>query len=444
MKRPSKVILLRPPDDSPSDFYNMEESLGILYIAAYLRQHGIAVEVVDAIILNWDVKQTVQHLVSEDFDILGITLFNVAIRKTWEIVRLLKQEKPFVHINVGGHYPTFAYQEILGTISEIDSVTRFEGEITFLHLVHALRSGKSVHGVAGIALRGDTGIIVETGLRPRIIDLDSLPVPTRECFQQIQKPNKALSVCTSRGCWAKCKYCTITAFYNAKDIPRWVGRTANNVLDEIEGLYEKFGCSTFAFVDAEFFGPGRKGKERVRAIAEEIQRRGLQIKYSFDCRPEEVEDELFALLKATGLSVVYLGLESGAQSQLDRWDRLGTVEIGRRAVEILKKHDIILQAGFILYDPWTTMEEIVESLQFIQEVKAVSLPLFIRAMEIRPGMDLEKRLEAEANIYKSAPFQYDYRFQDQRVAVFRDALSIAFADLLAVYNKLTECAFRPS
>jgi hypothetical protein len=117
---------------------------------------------------------------------------------------------------------------------------------------------------------------------------------------------------------------------------------------------------------------------------------------------------------------------------------LCTVEIGKRAVETLRKHDIILQAGFILYDPWTTMEEILESLQFIQEVKAVSLPLFVRAMEIRPGMDLEKRLEAEDNIYKSAPFQYDYRFHDPRVAAFRDILSVAFADLLALYNQLTE------
>jgi len=433
-----KVILLRPPEDSPRDFYSIVESLGIAYIASYIREKGEKVRIIDSIIQDLDVKQTVNYLLREDFDILGITLFNVAVDKTRRILKILKKEKPYVHINVGGHYPTFAYKEIIDNIEEIDSVTRFEGEITFYELIQALRGKVNPQKVPGLVIRNSKNEFYLTPHRERIKNLDSLPFPSRETWPRIQKDKKAFSVCSSRGCWAKCKYCTITQFYSSNGVPKWVGRTPQNVLNEIEKLINEYNSKFFAFVDADFFGPGYKGKQRVKTIAQEIIKRRLNIKYAFDCRPDDIDEELFTFLKETGLSLVYLGLESGVQAQLARWGRQCNLEDGLKAVDILKKLGILIQAGFILYDPWTTLDEIVASLEFIKEVKVVSLPLFVRAMEIRPGMDLEKKLIEESNIYKRAPFDYGYYFKDKKVTIFRDGISYIFEDLLNFYKKFAE------
>lgn len=437
-QRNKKVILLRPPDDSPNDFYNQEESLGIGYIASVLRNYSIAVEIVDAIILNWDADETIHYLLDNDFDILGITLFSVAIQKTCNILKVLKANRPNIHVTVGGQYPTFAYEEILGEIPEIDSITRFEGEITFLELVKAIRDKKPLDSVKGLAFRDSSGEIVITPRRKRITVLESLPFPVRDTFPLINKKNKALSICSSRGCWGQCGYCTINTFYNSKGEPKWVGRLPNDVVDEIERLSKEFDCNVFSFVDAEIFGSGKKGKKRVEEIADEIKRRGLRIRYSFNCRPEDISEKLFSYLKETGLSLVYIGLESGSQSQLDRWQRCSTVEIGKQAISVLKRLQINCQVGFILYDPWTSIGELIESLALIKEIKMVSLPLFVRAMEIRPGMPLEKRILNSAEIKHNKPFRYDYVFHDERVEMFRDIMMQVLTKPLEIYRMLIE------
>ena len=87
MGQSSKVVLLRPPEDVPTDFYNVQEALGIAYIAAYLRDQGISTEIVDSIVNGWDVEETVRHLLGESFDVLGITLFPTSIAKVSVILR---------------------------------------------------------------------------------------------------------------------------------------------------------------------------------------------------------------------------------------------------------------------------------------------------------------------------------------------------------------------
>jgi anaerobic magnesium-protoporphyrin IX monomethyl ester cyclase len=432
------VVLLRPPDDAPRDFYSVQEALGPAYVASFLRSQGVHVGIVDSIVRGWDVSETSDYLLSQHLDILGISLFSIATRQTREILVSLQAAKPHVHVTVGGQFPTFAWRDLLTWAPEIDSVVRFEGEEAFAALVDSIRAGRPLAEIPGLALRGTDGEPFLTPVPRRITELDSLPYPARDVYEELGDSRKAISICSSRGCWARCKYCTISAFYRATGSPGWVARAPTAVVDEIQSLGERYGCGAFAFVDADFVGPGAGGRQRARHIGEEILRRRLDIQYSFDCRPEVVDEALFSLLKDSGLSVVYMGIESGVQSQLDRWGRASRPEVVLRAIDTLRKLGIEIQAGYMLYDPWTTMEELVGSLEFVREIDCVSLPLFVRMLEIRPGMELEERIRREATTTKNGLFDYSYDFKDPRVEAFRNTLADSLGRVLTLYKHLVD------
>ncbi|MGA2721415.1 MAG: hypothetical protein ABSG79_03275 [Bryobacteraceae bacterium] len=57
----------------------------------------------------------------------------------------------------------------------------------------------------------------------------------------------------------------------------WRSRSPGSVVDEIQHLQRQYGVERINFLDDEFIGVGRKGRERALAIGEEIVRRLLRL-----------------------------------------------------------------------------------------------------------------------------------------------------------------------
>lgn len=431
------VLLVRPPEPQMSKFYSKGESLGLGYLAAVLRQNGYSVEILDCVLLDIDHKQAVDEIRERQGTILGFSVFAMAMGETVSLISELRGLGCDSHITLGGHFPTFRAKALLERYPLIDSIVRYEGEYTLLDLLRAIKEGKDCSTVNGISYRKQNEVIENEDREP-VLDLDSFPFPERDMLPNALKYGSDIYVSTSRGCWGNCTYCSISPFRpKGFKVPGWRARSAKNVVDELEYLVKTYDCSSIAIGDSDFIGPGKIGRRRAEDITDELLHRGLKISFAMYTRVDEVDPDLFRQLKEAGLSTVYLGVESGVQAALDRWNKHTTVEQNYRALEICKKLDLHVEAGFILYDPYTTIGEIAQNLKFLKETGMFDFPTFLARMEVRAGMAMEENLAIEGRL-KGDDLTPSYDMIDPLAELFHSTLCKMLEPMSPVYLYLRD------
>ena len=215
--------------------------------------------------------------------------------------------------------------------------------------------------------RGQGGgvTLVNTGHRPVMRDLDSLPAPARDLID-IERYRAAwqrhgrfsMNIVTSRGCSFHCNWC-------AKPIwgQRYNVRSPESVVAEVASL-KALGADHLWFMD-DILGikPGW-----ITRFADLIEERGLRT--PFKClsradlllRPGEIE----ALARA-GCESVWIGAESGSQKVLDAMEKGTTVEQVREAARRMKQAGIrpafFLQFGY----PGEDWEDVQATLQLVRD-----------------------------------------------------------------------------
>jgi len=404
-----------------SKMQDINENIGIGYIASYSRARGKKIEILDIAARGWSLKQAVEYICDSPPPLIGISiLFQEGAAEALAFARMLRKGGVKSHIIVGGIYPTFEYQNLLQNHPEIDSVCIGEGVETFYYLLESLLKGADISKVEGIALRKD-GSIVTTPPRAPLMDLDTLPFPARDVLPFTLKRKTYAPIVSSRGCYGRCSFCSVSGFFTSIKA-RYRARNPERVADEIESLIEEYGVRRFTFDDANFMGAGRAGRERAAEFARIVMERGLKIEYSIQCRCDNVERELFKLMKESGLVRVYLGVESGSQPQLDRYRKDSSVEENLRALQLLADLGIFVQMGFIMFDPLATVDDISANQQFLADVKAMfpedKLGYLSPTTKLIPlsGSEYMERLK-EAGQLKGNYLDYTYDFADKKTAM---------------------------
>ena len=409
-----KILLLQPLFDDPEPLTSRTESLGLGYIAAVLRKDGHEVEVLDAQLRNLTHKQTIREVLAREFDCLGITAADAHKKTLISIVRAVRKRRKDAIIVAGGYLPTLAAEQLLAACPEIDFVIRGEGETVASDVFGRISRGEEWQDTPGVAFLKD-GAPVLNQPPPLVQDLDSLPLPARDALNQSAIPAPAL-VASSRGCYHRCAFCCIHVFYGVSGgrAPRY--RSPDSVVNEVESVVTATGTKKVGFVDDDFVGPGDKNRERVIKIAEEIRARKLGITFSAEFRADEIDDDLLKLLKEAGLTRVLLGIESGVQRQLDTYNKRITVEQNRHAIEAVKRCGLDFSAGFIMLDPYVTVDEINENLQFMRETGlsgAASIASLQSMMKLKlfHGLTLTGQLREEG-LLREKGLDVDYAFKD--------------------------------
>lgn len=345
----------------------MQEHLGFGYIASFLRRRGYSVEIIDAGLRRLSPKKLAGEIFALDPDLLGITIvYQAAAAEQLSVIPLLREAGFDSHITIGGYSATLAHREYIEWRDDVDSIVRGEGEYTTLELLEHLAGKREVGSIKGLTYR-ENGRIVENDVRPLIDDLDALPFPARDELHHAFERGGCVTIVSSRGCYAGCRYCSIRSFYDCLPGPNWRGRSPDNVLEELELVVRDTGCRKVKFEDANFFGPGEKGSDRVVRIAEGILERDLELSFRFECRTENVDEEVFTLLKRAGLEEVFIGVESFVPRVLDEMKKGATVEDNLRALDILAGLGIRAGVGFIAFDPDTTLEEFFTNLEMVKK-----------------------------------------------------------------------------
>jgi radical SAM superfamily enzyme YgiQ (UPF0313 family) len=100
--------------------------IGLAYIAAFLREHGHRVTIIDAEVEQLNSEQITQQAQKADF--AGITTTAPIYNSALEIARLIKRSNNGTTVVLGGPQAMFLDAEILEK-STVDAVVRGEGEV---------------------------------------------------------------------------------------------------------------------------------------------------------------------------------------------------------------------------------------------------------------------------------------------------------------------------
>ena len=402
-------------------------NLGMGYLAAHLHAHGYTVDLIE---FRDDRASIVERVLASEPLVVGFSLIFQYFMLDYErLARDLREAGCNAHFTIGGHYPSLCHDEVLTAMPQLDSVTRFEGELTLLDLVTCLARGDDWRSVDGLAYLDDDGQVVESAPRALVHDLDELPLPVRTSATPAVLGWKAMPLLASRGCARRCSFCSIHTFYRSAPGKTVRVRRPERVVAEMKQLIEEFGVTVFLFQDDDFPLWGRAGKVWVLELVDELHRQGLvgRCIWKISCRADYVEPELFATLRDAGLYLVYMGLESGSEEGLATLNKKITAETNLRAVRILKDLGLLYEYGFMLFDPSSTFESVRVNVRFLREFLGDGSggAVFCRMMPYG-GTPIRDQLRAEGRL-KGDVRHPDYDFLDLRLNRYHALLDDAVA-----------------
>jgi anaerobic magnesium-protoporphyrin IX monomethyl ester cyclase len=264
-----------------------------------------------------------------------------------------------------------------------------------LELVRHAEGEIDLSKVKGIAyLKKDTGKVSFTPSRKTIENLDDIPFPSREFFDNGSYKNyyakrfgyTTTSLITSRGCPFNCDFCSRPIFGND-----YRARTATNIVDEVETIRD-LGYDRAWFADDCF----TLNRNRLMNICDELTHRHMKIGWECLSRVDTVDSAVAAKMKQAGCIRVYFGIESGNDSILTLMNKQVTVKQAAEAVHIFRKANMEVGAFFILGYPGENEKTILDTVKF-----ASSLPLNYLSFTLPypiPGTPLFERVKDEMTL----------------------------------------------
>lgn len=329
-----KILLVRPPAVAfkyqPDIILN--EPLGILYLAGYLKKYHKNVAVIDGLAggeafqrgdfygLGLSYDKLAEEVREHAPDIVGIShMYSFYSQGVYDTAKIIKDINRNIFIVCGGTAAGVSSQELLQG-GNINMVVSGEGEQVLLGLVERMETGGSLFDLPGTVLKVGGEIKVNPP-QPFLADLNVLPFPARELLDMSKYYNDRyslvhgmryprLSMVTSRGCPFNCVFCSIHSVWRHK----YRARSAENVVDEIEFLYNQLGIKEIIFYDDNM----TFDKRRINQICSEIKRRKIDIRWSV---PNGVaiwtlDKETIRNMKSAGCFKITFGLESGSLATL--------------------------------------------------------------------------------------------------------------------------------
>lgn len=397
-------------------------NLGLGYLAATLRRAGYDVRVLD---IELPEQTLVEAVRQADPTLVGFSLiFQFYIRRYAELMAALRAAGVDAHFTMGGHYPTLSAAETLKAAPDLDSVVRYEGEITLLEMVRALDAGDDWRGLEGVvSRRGDE--LIANPPRALIHDLDSLPYPERD-FEPMRVLGRAIMpILASRGCARTCSFCSIHTFYRSAPGKVVRIRKPAEVAREMRMLYDQDHVTVFLFQDDDFPLFGKKWREWAGEFVDELHKADLpgKVIWKINCRADAVDAELLSRMRDAGLYLVYMGLESGTEEGLRTLHKEISVEQNLAAVALLKMLGIRFEFGFMLLDPSSTFQSVRANVQFLRRIvgDGSASATFCKMLPY-DGTPIKDALQAAGRL-KGDVCTPDYDFLDPRLDGFYAALA---------------------
>jgi radical SAM superfamily enzyme YgiQ (UPF0313 family) len=378
----ARIVLITPPYERIAPGYefvkivtNRSPSLGLLHLAAEVRQHGYEPSIIESDAFDLSIDDVVERVVEEQPPYVGITLFTVGVWSAAEIARRIKSALPDTVVIVGGPHISSMARETMLRFREFDLAVMGEGEEPLVRLLDTLEAGGDPESVPSLVYM-DKEEVRCTAALPANVALDHLPYPAWDLlpgFPRGYPPaiydfprHPVATIAASRGCPFHCRFCDTSTF--GAQVRAY---SPERIFEIIQHLQSTYGVRHIMFVDDLFLA----SRLRTWKLCELIINSGTKITWSCAARVDTVRPDLLALMKKAGCWEISFGLESGSNDLLRKMDKLADIEKSEKAINWTAEAGIRSKGLFILGYPGETEETIGVTREFIRRVPVTIMNL---------------------------------------------------------------------
>lgn len=376
--------------------------------------------------LSWYNQDGVPSSLDENLDIIGISLNIKRIEVFESVYDKIKamSHKPLIF--VGNVVATYGYEYLLKKYKDIICMIG-EGEEIYVQIINAIfNNSLMMDKINNLAFwNGEKICITER----KSADLNCYIKPIR-VFNDFIINNKGIArIEGSRGCiWRKCNFCCVDYKY---DSTTWRGIDIEKIIEQIEEL-ASVGIKSVYFTDEDFIG---NDIPRFKSLIKKIEKQknineALEdVNFFISIKPIDVlNEEIFKLLQRfshAGLREIFIGIESGCKNQLKRYNKCTTKKINEKVLKSVKKLNLDIDLGYIMFDPEMTIEDLDENINFIEQFEIYNTGSnFIKRLRIQSFTEFEKKYCSTSEIeFDLNNLEYIYYFKDSRIQKIYDLYS---------------------
>ena len=342
-----------------------------LCLLATMIQDKYEVKIVDAQFYDMSEEQFKKEVEEFQPDCVGISILTSEYASILDTAASIIKEidKEIITI-AGGVHVTTQYYRVMEN-RDIDYAVRGEGEYVLREFLDYL-NGDGELPTKGIIFRQGNGQLKVSP--PDIVqNLDSLPLPNYELVDYAAYTDTGprygvdsvhiypyARILTSRGCPVGCSFCQVKNISGTK----WRFRSAENVVNELALLKEKYGIKAFIFEDDNPFFSKQRTKEMLRLL----KQRKLNLKWkAAGVAVFRMDEEIFKLMAETGCEMIGIAVESGSERILKQIIKKPVnLKIIPQMIKLAQKYGIYVAANFIIGFPVETWDEIRHTLHFAE------------------------------------------------------------------------------
>ena len=337
-----KVVLVH------GKYFNSWEAQGLGYIGAYIRRRVPNIDLVFFQGAFDPDEEILQATVDADW-----VLFSCTSPTYQWASRLAKQirEGTQARTMLGGYHAS-AVPMLVG--HEFNHVVIGDGERAAFDLISGVTGERFVTGPS--------------------MAFHELPWPDRQLIRnernitvaQRDTGKRITSFQSHRGCPHRCRFCADGArkvfFPSGRAVCR--ARQIPDLLAEIASVGENYRLDFFKFCDPTW----NLNKAWVKEFCYQKTKSTVNLPYFANIHAGLVDEEMMALMAASGCQEIGLGIESGSDPILKLMGKGITKDMVRRVVVWSKKNRIRVRGYFILGTPEETEQDIEETERFADEL----------------------------------------------------------------------------
>jgi radical SAM superfamily enzyme YgiQ (UPF0313 family) len=407
------ILLLSMPDSfehTPTLAIRMPNG-GLASLAGNVDSHH-HVAIADLVLAQSSVQATVARLIRQlQPRLVGLSVMTFQRSTARRLISLVKSIRPDIHVAVGGYDPSLAPDAWTDPALGVDFIVRGEGDITFRELLRAVEGAGDFSTIPGLWFRTASGFHRNPPRPATSLDTGSVRPPARggrvlSGYTMMGRPIDVIE--TSRGCTFDCSFCSIIEM-RGRNFHRF---PVERVIADIEDARHR-GARSIFIVDDNVTIDVPRLEELCRAIVTH----GLNdVQYLVQAMTAAIAAHgatLAPLMRKAGFRYVFLGIENVLEDDLaflkaaaknSRQKTGGPQNTTLAAVDILRRHGLLVVGGLIVGNPDDTRASIEANLAFAR--KYVDWP-YIQHPTPYPGTPMTREFRERGLIVNTRVDEYD-------------------------------------
>ncbi len=364
------IFLINSPIFLEGKGNDLEDSIppiGLAYIASYLENKGLEVELIDAVDRGLSLKDLIELINFHKPEFIGLNIFST----NYELVRLLVESVTITsHFLIGGLATKSLYLDIIEwkTDNKIDIVIG-DGELITFDIIK-----KNIKENAYYAKRkrrvfkvSENSVYFFRNISEISLNRHFLPKEPICNYYGIPEAN----IVTSRGCIYNCAFCAAARSQNREfGVRERSAQSIQSELNEIKTNYPK--VSSIRILD-DLFLKSRQSITKATDIFSkfDFQWRSMACIRTFN----HLEQKVINALHRSGCNEIFTGIESGSSVILKSLNKTLDKNSILMSLEKIFRAGISVKGYFIYGFPDETVEDMDMTFSLASEIKALSFRL---------------------------------------------------------------------